>query len=435
MSQSKTTPEQTLISQIKASTKPKAKAAPLDPARRVTMDLRDPRTSGEQWPCHSQHLPGKVQANGHGAWLHCAVCNLRLEYVPRQGSPAATTKVENPAMVKRMLTQLESIMGHVKPTSAICLAMQRKIDAEEQLNHMDYDYPDDYPNAASRDLNKPMRLWFSLPCTKWCPWTAVDHHTPERRDQLENYRRRERRMLWNFNKFVKAAYDVDPELQIYFEWPLISRGWQLPALTDLGTFFEHRLVPWVPCRVDGCCYGLMDEDKTAFVRKRWSIYTTDELFHQRFKAKLCPGNHQHNEALGNSHTKETYYPWRMVQALTRHWKEQLVPNRHLRLLAMREDGPTSPADPVEDYAPPVEMNILDECQVETNDEMEICATTGQKMTLETMAREARLREQFSFQVLQAILGEFFDANQRQGQPHLRWNGPSRDSLTMGAYSH
>ena len=282
---------------------------------------------------------------------------------------------------------------------------------------------------------RPMKLWFSLPCSKWCPWTEVDHHTPDRRDKLDNYRRRERRMLWNFNKFVKAALQVDPDLQVYFEWPSISRGWQLPALTDLGQFLEQRAVPWQPCRVDGCCYGLVDYDSQTFVRKRWSIYTTDELFHQTFKSKLCPGNHKHNDALGDSYTKEAYYPWRMVQAFVRHWKEQLVPNRHLRLLALRDDLPSLADEAPEETTTPTETYVLEECDVDTDDDLEVCATVGQRMTLETMAREARLREQLSFQVLATLLEELFIYHQRQGQPHQRWNGPPRGNLALGAYSH
>ena len=74
------------------------------------------------------HVPGRVQSKTHGQWTHCAVCNVRLECVPRQGSHGQTTKMDNPGMMLRNLT------GNYKPTAAICLAMQRKIDAEQQPN-------------------------------------------------------------------------------------------------------------------------------------------------------------------------------------------------------------------------------------------------------------------------------------------------------------
>ncbi|CAE7800179.1 unnamed protein product [Symbiodinium sp. CCMP2592] len=132
-----TTQEEIFVAEIKQKTpKAKAKALPLDYARRVKGDNRDPRASSSQWPCFNRHVADYPKANAHGRWTHCCVCNLRLEYVPRQGSHGQTTQNQNPAMVKRMLTQLEPLMGKTKPTAAICLAMQRKIDAEEQLMHM-----------------------------------------------------------------------------------------------------------------------------------------------------------------------------------------------------------------------------------------------------------------------------------------------------------
>ena len=112
----------------------KAKARPLDFERRAPQDPRDPRAQANQWPCFGQHIPAKVQGNAHGAWRQCAVCNLRLEYIPRKGSPGSTTKSDNPAMITRMLGQLQPLMGQVKPTAAICLAMEKKIYAEETLN-------------------------------------------------------------------------------------------------------------------------------------------------------------------------------------------------------------------------------------------------------------------------------------------------------------
>lgn len=132
-----TTNEEIYVAEIKQRTpKAKAKALPLDFARRVKGDSRDPRASSQQWPCYNRHVADYPKANNHGRWTHCCVCNLRIEYIPRQGSHGQTTQTQNPAMVKRMLTQLEPLMGKQKPTAAICLAMQRKIDAEEQLMHM-----------------------------------------------------------------------------------------------------------------------------------------------------------------------------------------------------------------------------------------------------------------------------------------------------------
>ena len=51
----------------------------------------------------------KPQGNAHGAWVHCTVCNLRLQYVPKKGSSSGSTKVENLAMIQRMLQRLQRL--------------------------------------------------------------------------------------------------------------------------------------------------------------------------------------------------------------------------------------------------------------------------------------------------------------------------------------
>ena len=54
-----------------------------------------------------------------------------------------------------------------------------------------------------------------------------------------------------------------------------------------------------------------------------------------FKAgrKLCPGsNHNRTHIQGEETARSAYYPWKMVQAFTRHWRDQEVPVRHLRVL-------------------------------------------------------------------------------------------------------
>ena len=182
---------------------------------------------------------------------------------------------------------------------------------------------------------RPKRLWISLPCTKWCSWTSLNYaHRPE---ELEAARRKERRMLWEVNKFLKEALYDDPGLLIYFEWPHPCFGWKQRPLEDLAEFMDQQAIPWLHCRIDGCNYGLRCEDESAFILKKWLVKTTDEQFHRVFRAKVCPGNHQHTRIEGNESARSSYYPWRLCQAITRHWRDQTVPPRHLHMLAQRKD--------------------------------------------------------------------------------------------------
>ncbi|CAE7893849.1 unnamed protein product, partial [Symbiodinium necroappetens] len=122
-----------LAAAAKAKAAPKKRAKSLDMARTMKSDPRDPRGNARCWPCYGQHQPGPAQANQHGQWVHCKVCDLRLLYTPRKGAPSNTTMVHNPAMVKKMLTQLKALLGDHKPTAKVCLHMFNKITAEEVL--------------------------------------------------------------------------------------------------------------------------------------------------------------------------------------------------------------------------------------------------------------------------------------------------------------
>ncbi|CAK9114764.1 Integrase catalytic domain-containing protein [Durusdinium trenchii] len=374
---------------VTEATPKKAPPAPFDSSRAVYADPRDPRCQIHQWPCYNQHQAGKPLSNPHGQWVDCQVCHLRLKYVPREGKHGNTTRNDSPAMVQKMLNQLEPLMRGYKPTIDICRAMFKKIEAEESLmvtinqailrpedKHQvlenDHGYglpagacrtvskhmaakvmlmaatlttaltntamdliqdqrdglwefacaPDSWLTKASerqglhckrvnlhqgydlyqpatwerlaheRKVKRPKRLWFSLPCTKWCPWTRLNYQGPERQELLESYRRRERRMLGYAARFIKDALEEDPETFIYWEWPKECLGWHQRALQDLQAYMEEQCIPWQQCRIDGCCYDLKSIDGTGFIHKKWRINTTDEGFWSRFKAKTCPALQQ-----------------------------------------------------------------------------------------------------------------------------------------------
>ena len=179
---------------------------------------------------------------------------------------------------------------------------------------------------------RPRKLWFSLPCTKWCPWTSVNYNTPERREVLETARRKERRLLWEATSFIKYVLETDEETKIYFEWPHPCVGWKQQPMVNLEKYMDYIGEAWLTCRIDGCNYGMKDEKSGSFIHKKWMIKTNDENFHKNFRAKVCPGNHQHILIEGSLTSQTAYYPWRMVQAIARHWRDQITPPRHVRLL-------------------------------------------------------------------------------------------------------
>ena len=120
-----------------------------------------------------------------------------------------------------------------------------KASSWEQLRHL-------------RRRHRPRKLWFSLPCTKWCQWTQVNYNTPEQRQRLEDDRRRERRLLWFANGFIRETVTEDPDVDIYWEWTFPNHGWRQVPMLDLAAFLEGQEIPWLSCRIDGCRYGLKD---------------------------------------------------------------------------------------------------------------------------------------------------------------------------------
>ena len=193
-----------------------------------------------------------------------------------------------------------------------------------------------------RELRKkcrPRRLWFSLPCTKWCPWTAVNYNTPELKEKLETYRRRERRLMWFATNFIRESLAEDEDLLFYWEWPKRCSAWMQKPMLKFADFLSEQFVPWLGCRIDGCRYGMRDMQEQRFIQKEWIIKTNDEKFHHAFRAKVCPGNHEHTRIEGVETSRTSYYPWKMVQSICRHWRDQHVPVRHLRLATSVMDVP------------------------------------------------------------------------------------------------
>ncbi|CAK9075538.1 unnamed protein product [Durusdinium trenchii] len=132
--------------------------------------------------------------------------------------------------------------------------------------------------------------------------------------------------------FILDTMDNDPNVDVYFEWTFPCSGWSQHPMVFLEHELRKRSIPWESCRIDGCNYGVRDRNNDLFLHKRWLIKTTDELFHKNFRAKVCPKNHRRTLIEGIETSRSAYYPRRMVEAIVRHWKRELVPLRHLKYL-------------------------------------------------------------------------------------------------------
>ena len=289
---------------------------------------------------------------------------------------------------------------------------------------------------------RPRRLWLSLPCSKWCPWKAIDQGEASQRALLETARRKERRVLRQALRFVQDVLSEDPDVQVYWEWPTSSSGWSQHAMAELQDWLHQRELPWLSCRVDGCVYGLRDDQQGAFIKKRWTIKTTDEIFHRRYRAKVCPGHHPHVDLQGLEHSPAAYYPWRLVDSITRSWRDDATPTRHRQLLSLRHDLPAlcenDDFGPLPDNGQDQLVEALDAPDIMDYNlaSREILEEPG-RLRYEHMAREARLRKRFAFHECESILSALHDALRVRGSTssHTRGTVPGVTSLNMGVYSH
>ncbi|CAE7241764.1 Smyd3 [Symbiodinium sp. CCMP2592] len=464
---------------------------------------------------YNQHIADTPKSNAHGEWVHCAVCDLRLSYTPREGSHGQTTSVKNPAMVQRMLDELQPLMGDFMPTATICKAMQAKIDAEETLRTaiiqhkqsattstsstmvktttrrtpqtpdssngswqmtMDNDLPAAFEaNSWSqmrelRRVHQPQRLWISLPCDKWCPWNRSEKEWVRRQRDLQ----KGNKLIWSAVEFVKDTLIEAPDTEIYWEWTHPTDGLSQPALRDLASFLDEANIPWLRCRVDGCVYDLRDPKTQGHLQKKWLIMTTDEKFHNAYRAKVCHGGHRHDLLQDIEVNSNVYYPWKLCCSIARHWSSLLVPVRHLRLLHRREDlralldaetletnecdhaiDNTSPSTTtrVDDAMITIETNecddaidnnlsmdfVLDDYAVSASgsfiNDYAVSASGSSRRATETMAKEARRSKDYSFEMCTDIVESLQGDPGRKGQLHSRGNQPGVTSLLLGGYSH
>ena len=177
---------------------------------------------------------------------------------------------------------------------------------------------------------RPRKIWISPMCTLFCDWTDLNYwYRPE---ELNKKRRRERQMLRRLVAFLLWVSYMDPTVQLYWEWPRRCRGWKEPIVSD---FFERQLQElghevW-DCRLDGCRYNLKNDDG-MFIRKEWTIKTTDLDFYGNFRLKTCTKNHEHAWIQGELTNKTAYYPTNMCRSIARFWSQQLIPQRWFSML-------------------------------------------------------------------------------------------------------
>ena len=165
------------------------------------------------------------------------------------------------------------------------------------------------------------KAWLSLPCTAWSCMQNANKQTPRQRAMLAKKRLHSKKMLAVslpvLEEIVRHGGDF------YFEWPTRCHGWRLIELQRFKQHLKDLGVPVFACRVDGCAYSLMNKAGTHYLRKQWTILTSDAAMHEHL-SKKCPGNHMHATIDGAETSRSAFYPLRMAAKVALVWARALA---------------------------------------------------------------------------------------------------------------
>ena len=178
---------------------------------------------------------------------------------------------------------------------------------------------------------RPRRLWISTRCTYWCPFTSLNYQTVASKTVLAHHRRRERAIFRLLVPFLLEVVTMDPDVELWWEWPKRCYGWDEPDFHRLVRGLRALGKDWYHANVDGCRYGLKSS-RGRFLRKSWSIGTTSQTFYAKYRSKTCTGNHEHDRVQGIETNRSAYYPWSFGKSIAQHWCGELYPEKWLHRL-------------------------------------------------------------------------------------------------------
>ena len=69
-------------------------------------------------------------------------------------------------------------------------------------------------------------------------------------------------------------------------------------------------------------YGLRNADGTHFLKKGWTILTTDQVMKEKLERR-CPDEHLHARIHGKETARSAYYPPAMASVVVAVWSQSL----------------------------------------------------------------------------------------------------------------
>ena len=205
------------------------------------------------------------------------------------------------------------------PTSSLCEEMMRLGFMAKRVNYKEgYDLESPKGTSMLRQellLRPPRCTWISLPCTRLSPLVNLTERTPEEWARFEQRQMKDLKRAEEVSTAVGDSIEKRIESDFAWEWPTgASKGWKSKAIRRL-VYRMHQLgkkVYW--CRFHGCAYGL--EYRGLPVQKSWTVLTTNRHIWLALQKK-CPGHPEHVHCRGEAAKASSYYPQKMVKAITR----------------------------------------------------------------------------------------------------------------------
>ena len=163
--------------------------------------------------------------------------------------------------------------------------------------------------------SRPRMIWISLPCTRLSPLQNLCERSEEEWSRFYQRQGRDLKRAEEVADSASGNLRENQEADLAWEWPTGAvKGWSskaikkiLKAIKDTG-----RVAYW--CRFHGCAYGLTYNGLP--VQKSWTVLTTNREIWLSLQKK-CPGHQDHVHCRGEVAKASSYYPQKMVTAITR----------------------------------------------------------------------------------------------------------------------
>ena len=174
-------------------------------------------------------------------------------------------------------------------------------------------------NKRQMKEEAPFAAVIAFPCVVWSPLQRIGRN--KRQKALKLLRRKQKELTLTKFAARQARAQLDAGRHFLLENPAPSAAWQECA--ELRALRNDPRVYSV--KFDQCQFGLRGP-QGGLHRKRTLILTSSKKVADRFRDKLCPGDHQHEPVIGGSKVTRPagHYPRQMAEAIVAGFEEELL---------------------------------------------------------------------------------------------------------------